>query len=62
MHIGGTQMASALNMDERSDTTTQTDSVEGRGKEGERRGRGEGRRETGGQVNKVEPQEAIIYQ
>lgn len=24
MHIGGTQMASALNMDEGSDTTTQT--------------------------------------
>lgn len=28
MHIGGTQMASALNMDEGSDTTTQTDIVE----------------------------------
>lgn len=34
MHIGGTQMVSALNMDERSDTTSQTDSVEG--KEGEK--------------------------
>lgn len=34
MHIGGTQMASVMNMDEGSDTTTQTDSVEG--KESER--------------------------
>lgn len=41
MHIGGTQMASALNMDEGSDTTTETDSVEDRkmerGEEGDKR-------------------------
>lgn len=50
MHIGGTQMASALNMDEGSDTKTQTDRVEerekkrGKGKEGEKEGdRKEGR-------------------
>lgn len=44
MHIGGTQMASALNMDEGSDTTTHTDIVEEREKEGNgRKGRQKGR-------------------
>lgn len=33
-HVGGTQMASALNMDEGSDTTTQTDSMEERERKG----------------------------
>lgn len=49
-------MASALNMEEGSDTTTQTDISEEREK-----GRKEQQRETGGQINKVEPQVAIIY-
>lgn len=62
MHIGGTQMASVLNMDEGSDTTTQTDSVEGKENEGKTRRGGERRREVEGQINKVEPQVAIIYQ
>lgn len=55
MHIGDTQMASALNMDERSDTTTQTDSVEERerGEKGRRGGGEEGNRAAGGQINKV---------
>lgn len=61
MHIGGTQMASALNMDEGSDTTTQTDSVEERRKAEKRRG-GEERRETGGKIDKVETQVPITYQ
>lgn len=55
-------MASAMNMDEGPDTTSQTDSVEGKEKEGKMRGGREGRRGTGGQINKVEPQVAIIYQ
>lgn len=54
-------MASALNMDEGSDTTTQTDSVEERRKAEKRRG-GEERRETGGQIDKVETQVPITYQ
>lgn len=62
MHIGDTQMASALNMDERSDTTTQTDSIVESEKEGKTGGVGEGRREIGGQINKAEPQVAIMYQ
>lgn len=33
MHIGGTQMASALNMDEGSNTRTQADSTEKREEE-----------------------------
>lgn len=36
MHIGGTQMVLALNMDERSDTTSQADSAE-EGNEWERK-------------------------
>lgn len=40
MHIGGTQMASVLNMDEGSDTTTQIDSMEGKDKKGKTRGGG----------------------
>lgn len=41
MYIGDTQMASALNMDEGSDTTTETDGVEERER---KRERGEGGR------------------
>lgn len=45
MHIGGTQMASVLNMDEGSDTTTQTDSVEERERERKRERGEEGEKE-----------------
>jgi len=55
-------MASALNMDEGSDTTTQTHSVEETEKEGKMGGWREGRKHTGRQINKVEPQVAIVYQ
>lgn len=59
-------MASALNIDEGSDTTTHTDSVEEgeRDREGRREGKGRmgRRRHAGVQINKVKPQVAIIYQ
>lgn len=53
-------MASALNMDEGSDTTTQTDTVEERARES--KGKGSEGRQRWGQINKVEPQVAIMYQ
>lgn len=52
-------MASALNMDEGSDTTSQIDSME---KREEEEGKRRGGKETGGQIDKVEPQVAVIYQ
>lgn len=60
MHIGGTQMAPALNMDERSDTTTQTDSMEEKEREEKQERRGRRKQRDG--INKMEPQVAVFSQ
>lgn len=53
-------MAPALNMDERSDTTTQTDSMEEKEREEKQERRGRRKQRDG--INKMEPQVAVFSQ